>query len=377
VLGAAAGLAPAVALAQPAGPKAVEAEIPIEVDSVPWTGVWIEGKGPFRFNITSGTNSFTIWEDLAERLNLRQLQVTNLQRRGNDRRPVNVFRADEMVIGGKLGLTAVDFVSFKSERPPTPVGNIPLFGDRVTSFEFARGLMRYSVDLPDLAGYQRVPLIYEEQFLAWEPEAKVKLGGRDLRLRIATGNSGGIFIYSTAVSRLKLWDGPGAAFDRTAAGPEGGGRTRTTRRGDLEFGDVRFANPVVRLEDPKTSRYREDDFDGSIGMELLRRGDLVFDQKRRVLWFKPLANMADPWRYDRAGFDLAEKEGVWRFDAVDAGSPAERAGLKVGDVLAAQRPDTGPRLRAAVQGSPGTKLAFTVNRGGATQRIEITLEDRL
>ncbi|HEY5012815.1 MAG TPA: PDZ domain-containing protein, partial [Acidimicrobiia bacterium] len=66
--------------------------------------------------------------------------------------------------------------------------------------------------------------------------------------------------------------------------------------------------------------------------------------------------------------------------AVTAGSPADHAGIKVGDVI--QRLDTtvidtAPELTSAVGGHrPGDKVVVVANRNGATRSFRVTLATR-
>lgn len=61
-------------------------------------------------------------------------------------------------------------------------------------------------------------------------------------------------------------------------------------------------------------------------------------------------------------------------------SPADRAGLQIGDVLVAVGGETAPRrerLRALLAAAkPGDELALVVRRGGAEQRLVVKLGDR-
>ena len=75
------------------------------------------------------------------------------------------------------------------------------------------------------------------------------------------------------------------------------------------------------------------------------------------------------------GAAVTEIGGLVAVEAVFSGSPAERAGLVVGDVITALdgRPlRTGAALRAAVQGvTPGETYALTLRGGGTTRLLDV------
>ncbi len=79
------------------------------------------------------------------------------------------------------------------------------------------------------------------------------------------------------------------------------------------------------------------------------------------------------------GFDLDEKGGALIAD-VTAGSPAEKSGLKSGDVITTingKRISDGRRLKLAVAGlSPGSEVVAMVLRDGKTEKLNLKIGDQ-
>ena len=72
-----------------------------------------------------------------------------------------------------------------------------------------------------------------------------------------------------------------------------------------------------------------------------------------------------------------DKEGLVVVERITAGGPAEKAGLKTGDVVLEAE---GSKIRSAYQAvelilkrQPGEKIGFVVDRGGRRQSVELTL----
>lgn len=341
----------------------------------PWTGVWINKQGPFRFAISSGSNSFAVWDELATKLKLNPT-TTNVQvSRRTSGRVATVYEAEELLIGGAFALTRVPLTTFRAPVGVLDVGQLPLIADRVTTFDFKAGVMRSLRDLPaDRTGYVRAPMIYQANVVTWVPQVIAKLGGQTVRLRISTGSSAGVSLSPQAVNRLGFWNDETPYSERGFGDGTREAVVRQTRRGDLEIGDFKVSRPILTLNRAQGSAWVDIfDDDGLIGMNLLRRLDLIIDQPKRGLWVRPNADYETPWTYDRAGFDVEEKDGAWLVSVVDARSPAEAAGLKVGDRVVTQI-DSVKRARFA---PAGAQVAFSVMRGTERSRIAMTLADWL
>ena len=97
-------------------------------------------------------------------------------------------------------------------------------------------------------------------------------------------------------------------------------------------------DPIVAFPDSAAIAdiVRTSDRDGTIGSQLLKRFNLIIDTFNKKFYFKPNSNFNKPFVYNIAGVEVAqtlaffpqiEVINVWK------GSPAERAGIKVGDVI--------------------------------------------
>lgn len=74
-----------------------------------------------------------------------------------------------------------------------------------------------------------------------------------------------------------------------------------------------------------------------VGLEVLRRFDLVFDYAHSGLYLAPNRDIAEPFAMDASGLDLRWSDDLKRFVVHDVAkdTPAAQAGLKAGDEIAA------------------------------------------
>jgi S1-C subfamily serine protease len=120
--------------------------------------------------------------------------------------------------------------------------------------------------------------------------------------------------------------------------------------------------------DADNSALNSGDTSGNIGMPILSRFDLTTDYARNRILLKPRPDaVGAPFPKDRSGALARLADGVLTLAVVAPGSPAEAAGLKVGQKI------------AAVNGRPASELGvagFTALRTGpAGETLALTLAD--
>ncbi|HTK34381.1 MAG TPA: aspartyl protease family protein [Caulobacteraceae bacterium] len=345
----------------------------------PWTEVLIEGLGPFRFLIDTGASVAVIDPDLAKRLQLMRVDDVQLQG-ATAERTVETYVSSRVVVAGALRQRgAVTFaagqfgVGFDGVLPGT------LFTGTNSEIDFAAGEFRiYGAAVPDRTGFTRLALVQTPGRPAdGRLVVAVRLDGRPLNLLIDTGGAGSVLLSGEYVGRNQLWD----RYKKWAPGEGQGIMTafnlRLVRAGVLQLGSIRFERPVVHLTDPFNPP--GDGGDGVIGMDILRRFTLATDPVGKAVWIKPNAAVADPFRYNRAGFEVRfVRPGRAEAQTVDPDGPAARAGLKSGDTL----PDIANRRDLArfdwfLSEGPGATLEFDAERDGSRFPVKLVLEELL
>jgi predicted aspartyl protease len=113
------------------------------------------------------------------------------------------------------------------------------------------------------------------------------------------------------------------------------GRAKRLRIGEQEFGDIitYFQNSPFKNQQDSISVF-DAGRDGLIGNALLRRFTLVIDYVRDKVYVKPNRKWKRPTNFDRSGLQIAaggRNLKVFLITDVLRGSPADEAGLKVGD----------------------------------------------
>ena len=99
----------------------------------------------------------------------------------------------------------------------------------------------------------------------------------------------------------------------------------------MKLGAYRFQDAIINIDDPAVTLASE--FDGLLGIGLLRLFTVGFDAGGSTLWLKPDAALGDPFVYDYSGLVEGFSNGVTTVKEASRGSPAEEAGLRPGNRL--------------------------------------------
>jgi hypothetical protein len=146
-------------------------------------------------------------------------------------------------------------------------------------------------------------------------------------------------------------------------------------------------DPIVAFPDSAaiSEIVRTSDREGTIGSQLLKRFNLIIDTFNKKFYFKPNSSFNKPFVYNIAGIEIAqtlaffpqiEVINVWK------GSPAERAGVKVGDVITEINFEkvftmTLSDVRGYFEKSSVKPLKIVVRRGDATHDFEIDIKAKI
>ena len=350
-----------------------------------WTPVKLDGKGPFRFMIDTGADDYVVDPGFAEETGLKKTlsrDVAGLV--GDENR--NVYWASQVVIGDALKDQNVTMIS--GHLGDFVVGAIPawVLGAFTTELDFPAGEMRiYDGGGPPLDGFERVRLAHRERRLGGHLNAAtivdpslmtdVVLNGKTLRVCIDTGSPNALTLYPPAVRRMGLWNAD-KWLPSPGRGVTGAFDGRTVRLDTLQFGGSTLERPLINLIDPTRTSYGSEEIDGLLGMDMIRRFNLVLDAKQHALWLKPNPMLGQVQRFDRSGLHCAPgADRRLRVVAVMPDSPAAKSGVEKGDVVLPHSKDGAMGFWWALSGGPGEVVQFDIERDGKVQPVQLVLKD--
>jgi PDZ domain/Aspartyl protease len=125
-------------------------------------------------------------------------------------------------------------------------------------------------------------------------------------------------------------------LDRSVAGLGGATSLQVARATNFKIGNSVFSAPLIYISEDKRGALASSEYEGLIGTEILTRFKVIFDYQRRRLILEHNANFDEPLEYDMSGMSLrayGADFSVFKIYQVLDGSPAARAGLRVGDVI--------------------------------------------
>jgi hypothetical protein len=304
--------------------------------------VKVDGRGPFAFMVDTGGHNILTPSTVAA-LGLNVKGSTSTSGSGETVVAGGYARVGEIDAGGAV---LADQTFLTLEFSPPQVEGLQLGG--MLGAEFCE---RFVVTID--YGAHTITLIDPKRF---EPAKQTPLGiplpmryylhmpqvdgavdGRSARFNIDTGARDELVLTSTFVASQGLRDEyPRGVTMTTGWGVGGPSRTYSVRPGAVSLGPATVQRPVVGLSAATKGVFGDTSFDGNVGSGLLKRFVVTLDYARKTLYLALLAKTdPDTGSFDRMGMWLnLGSDGLVVMDVLPGG-PADVAGLKVGDLIAA------------------------------------------
>lgn len=134
----------------------------------------------------------------------------------------------------------------------------------------------------------------------------------------------------------------------------------------MKLGPYKFRNVPSYIFDDEYNITSYPYLGGLIGNDLLRRFNLIINYSARDIHMTPNSHFRDPFDYSYTGLGMYYVDGAIRVLDVMNGSPAEKAGVKVGDVIMGVQNSIGKTIQdyKNLMQNPGQKVKILVNRDG-------------
>jgi hypothetical protein len=184
--------------------------------------------------------------------------------------------------------------------------------------------------LEGLENAVRIP--FRPKPLQYSPDVEVVLGGGEkASLQFDTGATGFISLLTPSLKSLVeagkavTWT---ARLDRFIEEPGATGIETHyfVRIPSLELGSRVFENLAVAVFNPSRSELMNR---GNLGLEFMKNFIVTFDWTSNTIWLTPIAGKEPKRNFRTFGFTYGYKDGAMRISSIYAGSPAEKAGLRI------------------------------------------------
>jgi Aspartyl protease/PDZ domain len=148
---------------------------------------------------------------------------------------------------------------------------------------------------------------------------------------------------------------------------------------EMRMGPYRFRNIPVFVFDDTFNLTSYPYLNGIIGNDILRRFNLILNYAKREFYFMANSHYLDGFDYAYSGIELYMIDGEVILGDVAKGSPAEKAGLKEGDVLIGINNIVGQNIqlyKTALQAA-GDKVRLIINREGVLMEFSFKIKSIL
>jgi hypothetical protein len=190
---------------------------------------------------------------------------------------------------------------------------------------YSQGAFRYPK-----GGYVIRPLIPNLPVISAEAVDARKVDGRFF---FDTG-AGLCSLFSTDfITDSSLLDSRKKFYMTQAQGLGGKAAMRLTTIKELKLGPYRFHRVPVYLFDDIYNVTSYPNLCGLVGNDILRRFNVILNYDRRYFYLIPNTHYHDPFDYSYTGLSIYWEDGIIRIGDIMPGSPAEKAGFQLDDIL--------------------------------------------
>jgi len=216
------------------------------------------------------------------------------------------------------------------------------------------------------------------------PLVEGTIDGLPVRFTIDTGARNSITTNGPFTAKHDLVAKYKPAYETvTGWGVGGPAKGWPVRFHDVTLGPAKLRDVVGDLFTGTQGAHADPDSDANLGGGILHRFVVTFDYANRVMYLEPIAGLPEVDPYDHVGMFVKRAPGAFEVLAVTPKSPAERAGVKVGDRIVALggapvTPDSLPEWRRRFrEDKVGTKVPVTLERAGKKITATIVLAEQL
>jgi hypothetical protein len=160
-----------------------------------------------------------------------------------------------------------------------------------------------------------------------------------------------------------------------------GGKTdmRLTTVKELRIGPFRFHEVPTCVFDDEYNITSYPSLGGLIGNDIFRRFNVLFYYDHREIYIVPNSHYRDPFDYSYTGLGMYWENGQIIVGDVMKGSPAEKAGLKVNDVILSidKNFSNNIQIYKNLLQNPGERINIIVKRNGNLENLYLRIKSIL
>ena len=268
-----------------------------------------------------------------------------------------------------------------------------VYGDKIDgiigfSF-FSRYILKIDYDTNKVYVYSKGYMKYPRGGYLFRP-ILINLPIQTARIREATNDINSRFYFDTGaglclllssdfVNDSSLLSSKKRPVPTQAEGLGGKTNMMLTTFKELRLGPYRFRNIPTFIFDDDYNVTSYPYLGGLIGNDILRRFNIYLNYERRDFYLMPNTHYRDPFDYSYTGLGIYWVDGEIRVGDIMKGSPAEKAGFKVDDVILAVNNNFSGNLQAykTMLQNIGEKVRFVVRRSGQLAELSLKVKSIL
>jgi hypothetical protein len=139
-----------------------------------------------------------------------------------------------------------------------------------------------------------------------------------------------------------------------------------------------FKNIYLNLTSSKKGFFANDSIAGTIGIDVLKRFNIIINLKAQKIYLKPNKKFNEPYRINTTGIRTRLNKELTEcvIESVLVHSPADDAGLMTGDLLVSINDVQANQanislIRQYTRSAPGTELTFIVKRNNEIKKMKL------